>query len=390
MKFIDLFCGIGGFHQALSKLGHECVFACDIDDSCIDIYKKNYNILPFKDIRKINIENIPYFDILCAGFPCQSFSKAGNRKGFEDERGNLFFNICEIIKHHKPKYIILENVKNLTTHDKGRTWNKIKISLTNLNYYTYDEPILLNTLHFSVPQNRERIFILCKRKDIGMLKNKPIVPKIDRKKINTSLKDIVDKKYNTKYNLLNDRLSKIKNIWNEFINICHKNDITIPKFPIWTDSWDKYYCKEDDFYIKYYNWINKNIDFYNKNKKVLEKWLKVSRNEKFWNGSVRKMEWQTSRNNVNLDDLLWSLRSSGIRVKDTNYSPTLVALNQTPIYGPYNRKLVPEELLKLQSFKENFLYDNNIYKQLGNSVNVVVVYNIAKFLINDEKLDFSI
>jgi C-5 cytosine-specific DNA methylase len=122
VKFIDLFCGIGGFHQALVNLGCECVFACDIDESCREVYRKNYGIKPKGDIRKIDVNSIPKFDVLCAGFPCNTFSKAGLQKGFGDARGNLFFNICEIARVHKPRYMILENVRNLANHDKGNTW----------------------------------------------------------------------------------------------------------------------------------------------------------------------------------------------------------------------------------------------------------------------------
>ena len=113
LKFIDLFCGIGGFHQALKKIGCECVFASDIDENCRKTYENNYGLKPEGDITKIKIEEIPIFDILCAGFPCQPFSKAGFQKGFDDDRGNLFFHICNVVKIHKPKYMILENVRNL-------------------------------------------------------------------------------------------------------------------------------------------------------------------------------------------------------------------------------------------------------------------------------------
>ena len=113
LKFIDLCCGIGGFHYALKNMGHECVMACDINKECVNNYEINHNIRPLGDLTKIEINTIPDFDILCAGFPCQPFSKAGEQKGFEDSRGNIFFDICKIIKHHNPKYLMLENVRNL-------------------------------------------------------------------------------------------------------------------------------------------------------------------------------------------------------------------------------------------------------------------------------------
>ena len=191
-KYIDLFCGIGGFHQALDNLGFECVFASDIDEKCRITYKKNYVLTPMGDITKIKAEEIPSFDILCAGFPCQPFSKAGLQKGFSDDtRGNLFFDICRIACYHKPKYMILENVRNLATHDNGNTWNVIKKSIDDLGYYTYDNPLILNTLFFGIPQNRERVVILCKRKDLGNLSKLPVIPK--KLSNNTCLEKIIIK-----------------------------------------------------------------------------------------------------------------------------------------------------------------------------------------------------
>jgi len=104
LKFIDLFCGMGGFHQALANLGHECVYACDIDKNCRNVYSDNYNIEPDGDINKVIPTNIPHFDILCAGFSCQPFSKSGAQQGFDDVRGNVFFDICRIAEHHKLSY----------------------------------------------------------------------------------------------------------------------------------------------------------------------------------------------------------------------------------------------------------------------------------------------
>ena len=114
--FIDLFCGIGGFHQAMMSLGGKCVFASDIDEDCRKTYEANYGLKPVGDITKIDAKDIPAHDVLCAGFPCQAFSKAGKRLGFEDEtKGTLFFDICRILDYHKPKYALLENVRNLAS-----------------------------------------------------------------------------------------------------------------------------------------------------------------------------------------------------------------------------------------------------------------------------------
>ena len=169
-KFIDLFCGIGGFHQAMADLGGECVYASDIDADCRKTYERNYGIKPDGDITKVEAVDIPEHDVLCGGFPCQAFSKAGKRLGFADEtKGTLFFDICRILKHHMPKYALLENVRNLASHDGGNTWRVIHNTLDELGYNVIDEPVIFSPHYIGVPQHRERVFIMCVRKDIGKL-----------------------------------------------------------------------------------------------------------------------------------------------------------------------------------------------------------------------------
>tara|TARA_Y100000591_G_scaffold332405_2_gene369608 strand:+ start:715 stop:1917 length:1203 start_codon:yes stop_codon:yes gene_type:complete len=388
MNFIDLCSGIGGFHQALTRIGARCVFACDIDEECRKNYEENYNIKPETDLCKLDIENIPNFDILCAGFPCQPFSKAGHQNGFDDDRGNIFFEICKIIKHHNPKYLILENVRNFTSHDKGNTWKIIKQKIDELNYYTYENPVILNTLYFGIPQSRERVVILCKRKDLGELSTLPV---IDKKLIkDTSLSSIIDSESdNSKYNITG-KLKITEQVWNKFLVILNTNKIAIPKFPIWTEWWDNDIKDDPDFYNKYKNWIDKNRDFYNTNKNLLSKWLIESRNQELWKGAVRKMEWQTGQDNLTMKDVLWSPRGSGVRIKKTNYSPTLVAMaSMIPIYGPLSRELTPRECARLQSFPDSYIIHENdkiAYKQFGNAVNVTMIERAARFLILGEEL----
>ena len=151
MTFIDLCSGVSGFHYALKKLGMKCVMASDINLECRVNYELNHHMKVEGDLTKIDITTIPKFDVLCAGFPCQPFSKAGEQKGFDDERGNIFFDICKIANYHKPKYMILENVRNLSSHDNGNTWKVIKSKITELNYLTYEQPLILNTLYFGKP-----------------------------------------------------------------------------------------------------------------------------------------------------------------------------------------------------------------------------------------------
>jgi DNA (cytosine-5)-methyltransferase 1 len=167
-KFIDLFAGIGGFRLALQNLGGKCVFTSEWDKYSKKTYKANFGELPFGDITKTSTKSyIPDgFDVLCAGFPCQAFSIAGKRGGFEDTRGTLFFDVAEIIKAKKPKAIFLENVKGLRSHDKGKTLSTIlNVLREDLGYYV-PEPQIINAKQFGVPQNRERIFIVGFRNDL--------------------------------------------------------------------------------------------------------------------------------------------------------------------------------------------------------------------------------
>ncbi len=169
-KFIDLFAGIGGFRIAMQNLGGKCVFTSEWDEQAKITYEANFGEVPFGDITRAETKKfIPDgFDVLCAGFPCQAFSIAGKRGGFEDTRGTLFFDVAEIIKAKQPKAIFLENVKGLRNHDKGKTLQTILNVLRNdLGYYV-PEPQILNAKDFGVPQNRERIFIVGFRADLGI------------------------------------------------------------------------------------------------------------------------------------------------------------------------------------------------------------------------------
>ncbi len=169
-KFIDLFAGIGGFRIAMQNLGGKCVFTSEWDKDAQKTYRANFGEVPFGDITKEETKKfIPdEFDVLCAGFPCQAFSIAGKRGGFEDTRGTLFFDVAEIIKRKKPKAIFLENVKGLKNHNGGKTLDTILNVLRNDLDYFVPEPQIVNAKHFGVPQQRERIYIVGFRKDQGV------------------------------------------------------------------------------------------------------------------------------------------------------------------------------------------------------------------------------
>lgn len=163
-RFIDLFAGLGGFRLALESYGAECVYSSEWDKAAQDVYERNFGDRPDGDITKVDEATIPQHDIICAGFPCQAFSISGKQRGFEDSRGTLFFDVARIAKKHKPKILFLENVKNFASHDNGNTLRVVKATLEELGYDVYYK--VLNSVKYGVPQKRERIYIVCFRKDL--------------------------------------------------------------------------------------------------------------------------------------------------------------------------------------------------------------------------------
>lgn len=190
-RFIDLFAGIGGIRLAFEQNGFKCVFSSEMDKYAAKTYEANFDEKPFGDITKINEKDIPEFDILAAGFPCQPFSLAGKQKGFDDEiRGTLFFDILRILKHHKPKVFLLENVKNLVSHDKGNTFKIILNKLKELNYNVFHK--VLNAKDFGLPQNRARIYIVGFLDNVNFTFPEPtFVPTL----LSSILEPVVDSKY---------------------------------------------------------------------------------------------------------------------------------------------------------------------------------------------------
>lgn len=386
-KFIDLFCGIGGFHQAMKSLGGECVFASDIDEDCRKTYEANYGISPAGDITKIDAADIPTHDVLCAGFPCQAFSKAGKRLGFEDEtKGTLFFDICRIMEVHHPKYALLENVRNLASHDKGNTWKVIHDKLESLGYNLLPEPVIFSPHYIGIPQHRERVYIMCIRKDLGEVK--PFV--FDRQsKVRCSIDSILlNDEYipNIREYQISQDLVELIDLWNYFLqNIVVDK---LPGFPIWSDRLCDLDPHED--LSQYPSWkqnfIHKNHDLYVANRKFINEWLQIARRNPLFFGAKAKLEWQAGQtDNPDIWQQIFQLRPSGIRVKVNTYFPALVAIVQTSIIGSRRRFLTPKECARLQSFPENFQPDtkqSQAYKQFGNAVNVQCVKIFAQHMFD--------
>lgn len=163
-NFIDLFAGIGGFRIALESYGGKCVFSSDWDKHSQAVYKENFGEEPFGDITKIKEGDIPPHNIICGGFPCQAFSISGKRRGFEDTRGTLFFDVVRIAKYHKPEILFLENVKNFARHDNGKTLQTVCDTLKEIGYDVYYQ--ILNASHYGAPTSRERVYFVAFRKDL--------------------------------------------------------------------------------------------------------------------------------------------------------------------------------------------------------------------------------
>jgi DNA (cytosine-5)-methyltransferase 1 len=375
MKYIDLFCGIGGFHQALKRLDYECVMACDINLDCRKTYKINYGMEILGDIRNIEIDSIPEFDILCGGFPCQAFSLAGKKLSINDKRGDLFEYILKIMKIKKPKFIFLENVKHIRNIDNGNVFKYIIESVRELGYYIDSTKTIfeLSPHELGIPQKRERLIFVGIRLDIYNPNNSI---KIEKENPELNLMKILDKDIDNKY-YISDELNSVLTIWDNIIGKMEYGENLSP-----TILCHEFYRNSNSNMSKWKKfYIEKNKRIYYKYKKEWDDWYiknKIILNKKEIYG---KLEWQVGKKKENdsIFNYFIQLRQSGIRVKRAIYFPTLVAYCQIPIYAKERRYLTPRECCRLQSFPDDFILpenDKTAYKQLGNAVNVEVIYKV--------------
>lgn len=305
-KFIDLFCGLGGFRIAMEKIGGKCIFSSDNNIEVCKVYEENFGDNPYSDITEVSEKDIPQFDVLCAGFPCQPFSIAGKRMGFNDSRGTMFFEVARIIKYNKPKIAFLENVSGIVSHDSGKTIKIITNTLEELGYVVNTK--IMNAKDYGIPQNRNRWYCVAIRKDIYNKKFE-FPEKCDLK---YTLNDIIE---NTKISDYNSTETAMNNIF-KFI--------------------DKF----------------KNSDRYNKENFIIANEIRASK---------------------------CNFRCDGI-------SPCLTAKmgtggNNIPVVVELKRKLTEKECLKIMGYPDEYkIRPNNMqsYKQIGNSVVVPLISEIAK------------
>lgn len=451
LRIVDLFAGLGGFHHALDKLGQEigfnveCVFASELQEDLRHLYEKNYHIDPQcinADIKQLStdqiiLERVPHHDILCGGFPCQPFSKAGKQQGFNDEegRGVLFNYIADIIRVHRPRLIFLENVSNLETHDEGKTWRTIKERLEQeLNYDI--KSIIISPHEYGYPQYRKRIYIVGIDRNEGNLDDfkfpiKPI-------KATCNIHEILENDKPTHPQPLKEIQRHYIDVWQQFLDLCCEHHAKLPAAPIWAMEFGADYDFEDiapafqrpanlrgkhgklgiliegDTKAKCisllpnYAQTNKNETFPDWKKKFIREnrkfyeanreWLDIWKQQIVgWENSFMKFEWNCDEtDHMTIDDKILQFRPSGLRVKRPTYSPALTFMSsQVPVFPGatyidengnevHGRFMTMVEAARIQGMGDLSFGDlpkARIYEALGNAVDVEIVKIIAKDLI---------
>lgn len=424
-SFVDLFAGVGGFHAAAKSLGGECVYAVEVDEAAAAVYERNWGHRALGDITldaddDLGIMNVPNHDVLFAGFPCQPFSKSGAQRGMDETRGTLFFNILSIIKAHHPTVVLLENVRNLAGPRHLHEWDVIVETLRDEGYRVSESPAifsphLLPPERGGRPQLRERVFITATHDPDGITAGVNVNPVayasdvIDGydPKAEWHLEDLLDDAHNIPGCDLTRSERAWINAWDEWIRTWYTKTAgrRPPGFPIWADAWlDLPNVKRAFGHVPDYRelmaadsdlpqWkaghLAKNYALYNEHKIWIDRWAKRHRvYTDLFPPSRRKLEWQ-AQDTAGLWDTVMHFRPSGIRAKRPTYLPALVAITQTSVVGPRERRLSPRETARLQGLPDWFDFGNQsaalTYRQMGNGVNVGAAWHVMReHVLRDE------
>jgi DNA (cytosine-5)-methyltransferase 1 len=429
MHFIDLFAGLGGFHLALANLDHKCVFASEIDPTLQETYYQNFGMRPSGDIRQIDAKDIPKHDILCAGFPCQPFSKARDHSGPGDpELSELYLQILKVIRHHHPKYLILENVPNFQKHEDGQTWEVVESFLREEGYFVRLEK--LSPHEFGIPQIRQRVYI------VGSLSPLAGFQWPEKTKSDVSVDAVLDTNP-TEARLVPAQVERCLDVWQEFLDLVPIHQ-KIPH-PLWSMEFGATYCferttpwatdpgalrgyrgshgapldqartKEDILALlpshartkqtRFPDWktgfIRKNREFYQEHNAWVDRWMEKI---KQFPSSFQKLEWNCQEKDPShevrrIREYLIQIRASGVRVKRKTTAPSLVAMTatQVPIVGWENRYMTPQECQRLQSMEALLLppQATKAYAALGNAINVQVAQLVVAALLSTDERPVS-
>jgi DNA (cytosine-5)-methyltransferase 1 len=400
-RFIDLFAGIGGFHAAMSAAGGECVYAVEIDPTASAIYERNWGLNPLGDITEdANDERVrvPKHEVLCAGFPCQPFSKSGAQQGMDETRGTLYWNILRIIQERKPAVVLLENVRNLAGPRHLHEWQVIIETLRAEGYRVSETPAIFSP-HLlppdmgGRPQVRERVFITATRLPRRKGFSNEVEPAVTNRPVGgwdpTTWDLATDLPLDDEHQFKGCELSDAERLWidawNEFVEIMweEREGRRLPGFPLWVDEWKTHQrarlASEPKWKADY---LVKNQNFYKSHKATIDAWIKRwGVKTAAFPPSRRKLEWQ-AQDTPRLWDTVLHFRPSGIRAKAPTYLPALVAITQTSIVGSRERRLSPREAARLQGLPEWFDFGDQrpaaTYRQLGNGVSVGAVWHVFR------------